>query len=194
MRRIDITRELLSAPPYPGDPEPRLEAASRVEWGDACNTSVLHTCLHTGTHLDVPRHYLPDEADAEQALLESCIGACTVVAFDGLLLGAQAEALLKRVRRRLLFKGRTEISPSAAFVLSDAGFRLVGVEGVSISPSECEAAVHRQLLGSGMVILEGLDLSAVEPGGYFLFAAPLKIRGADGSPVRAVLMEESGGL
>ena len=59
-----------------------------------------------------------------------------------------------------------------------------------MSPAECEAAVHRQLLGSGMVLLEGLDLSAAEPGGYFLFSAPLKIRGGDGSPVRAVLLTE----
>ena len=190
MKRIDITRELLTAPVYPGDPEPRLEAMSRIELGDVCNTSLLHACLHTGTHLDAPRHFVPEGADTEQALLEACVGDCTVVAFDGLLLGAQAEALLGRVRRRLLFKGKTLISPSAAFVLSDAGFRLVGVEGPSVSPAECEAAVHRQLLGSGMVLLEGLDLSAAEPGGYFLFAAPLKIRGGDGSPVRAVLLTE----
>ena len=190
MERIDITRELLAAPVYPGDPPPRLEALSRIELGDVCNTSLLHTCLHTGTHLDVPRHFFPDGADTEQALLEACVGDCTVVAFDGQLLGAQAEQLLGRVRRRVLFKGKMEISPSAAFVLSDAGIRLVGVEGPSVSPAECETAVHRQLLGSGMALLEGLDLSAVEPGGYFLFAAPLKIRDGDGSPVRAVLVRE----
>ena len=106
MKRIDITRELLTAPVYPGDPEPRLEAMSRIELGDVCNTSLLHACLHTGTHLDAPRHFVPEGADTEQALLEACVGDCTVVAFDGLLLGAQAEALLGRVRRRLLFKGK----------------------------------------------------------------------------------------
>lgn len=190
MERIDITRELLTAPALSrrspaaaGSPQPHR----------------IGRCLQ---HLAAPhlpayghpsgcaRHFFPDGADTEQALLEACVGDCTVVAFDGLLLGAQAEQLLGRVRRRVLFKGKMEISPSAAFVLSDAGIRLVGVEGPSVSPAECETAVHRQLLGSGMALLEGLDLSAVEPGGYFLFAAPLKIRDGDGSPVRAVLVRE----
>ena len=67
--------------------------------------------------------------------------------------------------------------------------RLLGVEGQSVAPAECTVAVHRQLLSSGMVLLEGLDLSGVEEGIYFLMAAPLKIDGADGSPVRAILLE-----
>ena len=58
-----------------------------------------------------------------------------------------------------------------------------------MAPAECTVAVHRQLLSSGMVLLEGLDLSGVEEGIYFLMAAPLKIDGADGSPVRAILLD-----
>ena len=112
-----------------------------------------------------------------------------MVNFDGLLLGAQAEALLPGLRSRVLFKGKMELSPSAAFVLADSGLRLLGVEGQSVAPAECTVAVHRQLLSSGMVLLEGLDLSGVEEGIYFLMAAPLKIDGADGSPVRAILLE-----
>ena len=111
------------------------------------------------------------------------------MAFEGVLLGAQAEELLPRLHKRILFKGKMEISPSAAFVLTDAGIKLVGVEDPSVAALECTSAVHRQLLGSGMALLEGLDLSGVEPGDYFLFAPPLKIAGADGSPVRAVLVE-----
>ena len=79
MKRIDITRELLTAPVYPGDPEPRLEAMSRIELGDVCNTSLLHACLHTGTHLDAPRHFVPEGADTEQALLEAGQGAANWV-------------------------------------------------------------------------------------------------------------------
>ena len=68
----------------------------------------------------------------------------------------------------------------------------MGVEAQSVSPPECTAAVHRQLLGAGMLLLEGLDLSKAAPGTYFLFAAPLKIAGADGAPVRAILLEREG--
>lgn len=189
MKIIDISREMLQAPLYPGDPSPRLEPLSRLELGDECNLSALYTCLHSGTHLDAPLHFIPDGQSADQVLLEACVGECSVVEFDGLLLGAQAEELLPDLKPRVLFKGKTELSPSAAFVLSDAGLLLLGVEGQSAAPVECTAPVHRQLLGSGMVLLEGLDLSQVKPGVYFLFAPPLRIEGGDGSPVRAVLVE-----
>lgn len=186
----DISRELLGCPVYPGDPAPRLEPLCRLEWGDLCNTSALSACLHNATHLDAPRHFVREGADAASLPLDLCVGECSVAAFEGILLGAQAEEMLPRLHKRVLFKGEMEISPSAAFVLGDAGLKLVGVEAQSVAGPEHTAAVHRQLLGSGMALLEGLDLSRVRPGDYFLFAAPLKIAGADGTPVRAVLVEK----
>jgi len=189
VKYIDITRELLAAPVYPGDPAPRMEELHRMKLGDECNVSAVYACLHNGTHLDAPRHFVPDGQAIDEIALSACMGECSVVEGEGLLLGAQAEELLPKLKPRLLFKGRVQISPSAAFVLSDAGIELLGVEAQSVAPPECTAAVHRQLLGSGMVLLEGLDLSKAKPGTYFLFAAPMKIAGADGSPVRAVLLE-----
>ena len=186
----DISRELLNGPVYPGDPAPALTAVCRMEWGDVCNTSALSACVHNATHLDAPRHFVREGTDAASLPLELCVGECSVTAFEGVLLGAQAEELLPRLHKRVLFKGEMVVSPSAAFVLSEAGLKLIGVEGQSVSAPECTAAVHRQLLGSGMALLEGLDLSRVAPGDYFLFAAPLKIAGADGSPVWAVLVEK----
>ena len=124
MKAVDISREMLSAPVYPGDPSPSLEALCRLEFGDVCNTSSLHACLHNGTHMDAPRHFVPDGTDAAHVPLDACIGECSVVNFDGLLLGAQAEALLPGLRSRVLFKGKMELSPSAAFVLADSGLRL----------------------------------------------------------------------
>ena len=189
MKYIDITRELLAAPVYPGDPAPRMEELRRMKLGDECDVSAIYACLHNGTHLDAPRHFVPDGQAIDEIALSACMGECSVVEGEGLLLGAQAEELLPKLKPRLLFKGRVQISPSAAFVLSDAGIELLGVDAQSVAPPECTAAVHRQLLGSGMVLLEGLDLSKAKPGTYFLFAAPMKIAGADGAPVRAVLLE-----
>ena len=189
---IDISREMISAPVYPGDPAPRLQELSRLSLGDGCNLSALSWCLHNGTHLDAPLHFLPDGEDAAEVPLESCVGECLVVACSGVLLGAQVDALLEKQRpERLLFKGDVTISPSAAFVLADAGIRLLGVEAPSVALPEEAGEVHRQLLSSGMVLLEGLDLSQAGTGYYYLFAAPLKIAGADGTPVRAVLLERS---
>ena len=189
MRLIDISRELTAAPVYPGDPAPELSAVCRIALGDVCNTSLLTACVHNGTHLDAPLHFIPDGKDTAAVDLDSCVGECSVVEFEGVLLGAQAEEMLPRLCPRVLFKGNMEISPSAAFVLSTAGLKLIGVENQSVAPPECSSPVHRQLLSNGLILLEGLNLSNVREGKYFLFAPPLKIAGSDGSPIRALLVE-----
>ena len=190
MEFIDITRELLRAPIYPGDPAPELKPLHRIEWGDEDNTSALSLCLHNGTHMDAPSHFIVGGASADQVLFDTCIGECVVIECNGLLLGDAAEDLLPYLKKRVLFKGNVQLSPSAAFVLSDAGVSLLGVESESVAPPEYTAQVHRQLLGSGMVLLENLDLSKAQTNvPYLLIATPLKIAGADATPVRALLVE-----
>ncbi len=190
MKLIDITRELTKAPVYPGDPAPKLQPLSRMELGDSCNNTAISACLHNGTHMDAPRHFLPEGDAIPEVSLDACIGECTVVECDGLLLGDEAEKLLPYLKKRVLFKGSVQLTPSAAFVLSDAGLLLLGVESASVAPPEYTEEVHRQLLGTGMVLLEGLDLTDAKPNEvYLLMAAPVKIAEADGAPVRAVLAE-----
>lgn len=189
MRLIDITRELTAAPVWPGDPVPQLEPVLRVAAGDVCNLTALHACLHNGTHVDAPLHFFDGVDDIAAIPLDVCVGECTVVAADGEITGEMAEAWVPCLGDRLLIKGCAGLTPSAAFVLTDAGVRLVGVEAQSVAATDCTAEVHRQLLSCGVVLLEGLDLSQAAEGVYMLFAAPLKIAGADGSPVRAVLFE-----
>ena len=184
---IDITRDWMDAPRYPGDPAPRLEKPSDMHLGDVCNTSVIHACLHTGTHMDAPRHFLENGADITSVPLSVCMGDCCVIEASGILVGEQLEKYLWMTPPRILFKGDVHLSQSAAFVLLDAGVQLVGVEGTSVAPPDAEAEVHRLLLSSGVTVLEGLDLSKVSAGQYVLCALPLKIGGADGSPVRALL-------
>ncbi len=187
---IDITRELMRAPVYPGDPAPSLTKLSSMKAGDVCNTSALTACLHNGTHMDAPKHFFPEGDGIDKVSLEACIGECTVIEYNGVLLGDEAETLLPRLKSRVLFKGDVQLTPSAAFVLSDAGIVLLGVENTSVAPPMYSEQVHRQLLGAGMVLLEGLDLSEAREGvPYLLMAAPLRIGGADGAPVRAVLAE-----
>lgn len=187
MTLIDITRELTTAPVYPGDPTPELRPLCRIAYGDVCNTTALSLCLHNGTHMDAPRHFVADGTGIDEIPLAQCMGECSVVELSGTLTGQQLERLLPRLHEKVLIKGDVELTPSAAFVLTDNGVKLLGVEKQSVAMTET-AAVHRQLLGSGMVLLEGLDLSKAEEGTYFLCAAPLKIAGADGAPVRAILM------
>ena len=189
MKILDITREWTSAPVYPGDPAPQLTMLQSMTMGDAFNVHAFSGCLHNGTHMDVPLHAVPQGMDVAALPLTYGVGECCVVAFDGVLLGDQAERLLPRLQKRVLFKGNMSISQSAAFVLSDAGLQLVGVENASVALPEEDTAVHRQLLMNNVALLENLDLSAVQPGLYMLMAAPLKIAGAEAAPVRAILME-----
>ncbi|MBE6764111.1 MAG: hypothetical protein E7553_07175 [Ruminococcaceae bacterium] len=184
---IDISREWTTAPLYPGDPVPALEKLSDMHLGDECSTSVIRACVHTGTHMDAPAHFLEAAGDIESVPLSVCCGDCLVIETSGALVGEQLEKYVWMAPERVLFKGDVQLTQSAAFVLADADVRLIGVEGTSIATPATEAEVHRQLLSAGVVLLEGLDLSKVTPGQYYLHAAPIRIAGADGAPVRALL-------
>lgn len=191
MRIYDISRELFSAPVYPGDPKSSFELLSRMETGDEYNLSTFCACTHAGTHVDAPRHYVFDGKTVEQLDLSSFYGPCSVVEWHGMLTGAQAEQMLPHLRERVLLKGETHafLSTSAAFVFQDAGIRLVGTDALSIGLGEEEARVHTELLLADIPVLEGLDLSEVTAGDYLLCAFPLKLGGLEAAPVRAVLLD-----
>ena len=196
MKLWDITRELTSAPVYPGDPAPRLTRIQQMELGDICNLTSLSLCAHNATHLDAPLHFIPEGEDISQVPLEACCGPCRVAEWEGPLLGDAAERLTERYPgvKRWLFKGDMTVDISAAYVLADAGPVLIGVEAQSVSSPDQTERVHRHLLGSGVLLLEGLDLSAVSPGEYTLYAAPMKIAGCEGAPVRAFLTDDRDSL
>jgi kynurenine formamidase len=80
------------------------------------------------------------------------------------------------------------VTPDGARWLVERGVRLVGADTLSIEPASDDYPVHRVLLGAGVVIVEGLDLTAVTPGEYQLVCLPLRIVGGDGAPARAALI------
>lgn len=196
MKLWDITRELTGATVYPGDPAPRLTRIQQLELGDMCNLTALSLCVHNATHLDAPLHFIPEGADISQIPLEVCCGPCRVAEWEGVLLGDAAERLVERYPgvKRWLFKGDMTVDISAAYVLADADPVLIGVEAQSVASFDQTERVHRHLLSSGVLILEGLDLSQVSPGEYTLYAAPLKIAGCEGAPVRALLVDDRDAL
>ena len=84
------------------------------------------------------------------------------------------------------------IDPSGAEWIVQHGIQLVGVDYLSVGAYEGGALTHEILLSNGVVPVEGLDLSRIEPGEYHLICLPLKLKGCDGAPVRAVLMRDEG--
>jgi len=200
---IDITRTIdAETPVFPGDPPPRIESF-RDGAGVAMTRLVLLT--HTGTHLDLPAHVIPDTPPPGNAqILRAMIGAARVVRVVSTRVGviplASLSAQLRgRVPRRLLIRGASSaesgwcgLSPDAARWLAGHAV-LVGTDAQSVDPPGGGLDVHRILLGAGTLVLENLDLEHVAPGTYHLFALPVRLGAADGAPVRAVLQRRGKG-
>jgi arylformamidase len=194
---------------WPGDPAVSVEPRLRISKGDAANVSELSLGTHTGTHVDPPVHFIDGAAAIDVLPLERTIGPCVVVDARGIP-GAMHPAELERldipaVSERVLFRTDASefwrrlpvefpdeypcISPDGAAWLVDRGVRLVGVDFLSVEQRGAPGhPTHVTLLSNDVVIVEGLDLSRVEPGSYELIALPLRIVDGDGGPARAVLV------
>ena len=202
----DITRTLRPGmATWPGEPGPELTPLKRMADGHPADVSHLALGVHTGTHVDAPGHFIPGGAGVESLSLDALIGPARVVKIEheGAIRVDELERYGLEGVPRVLFRTRNSdewsesafkedfvyLEPEAARWLADHGTRLVGVDYLSVeSFAAPEPLTHRTLLSAGIVVVEGLDLSAVEPGSYVLSCLPLKIAGADGAPARAVLI------
>jgi arylformamidase len=208
MKVYDISLTLRQRMPvYPGESTPLLEPTSDMERGASYNVSRLTISTHTGTHIDAPRHFLLDGASVDRIPVDVLVGPALVVemAVDQEITAADLEvASIPPGTERLLFKTRNSrllddedfrrdfvyLTLDAARWLVEHGVRLVAIDYLSVEKMDAQPnIVHETLLRAGVVIVEGVDLRQVAPGPYFLACLPLKIEGADGSPVRAVLVE-----
>ena len=188
----DITREVRTAPLYPGTPEPQLLFTERIGQGSEYNLSRLFLDSHTGTHCDAPLHFLADGRDISQLSPEYFVGDCSVLTVSPASL-IRPEDLAGRISpgiRRLLLHtgGNSYLTEGAASYLVSLGLLAVGTDAMSVAPPENEAPVHQILLAAPIVVLEQLELAAVPDGVYFLSALPLKVAGAEAAPCRAVLI------
>lgn len=196
MRVYDISQEVLSCSVYPGDPAPQRMNLLSMEDGELYNLSAFQMCAHNGTHVDAPAHFLKDGKTVELLDINSFVGMAYVASHNGNVSANDATEIINRAHaedpeaaRRILIKGDAVISQEAAEVFARSDLLLIGNESQSVGPVEAPMAVHKILLSSGVVLLEGIRLSQVSDGIYLLNAAPLKIAGAEGSPCRAVLID-----
>lgn len=203
----DISAPLNTVPIYPGDwPYSRLWMA-RLDEGNGYNLSALALGSHAGTHLDFPSHLLKSGKSQEEYFLERFIIPAEVVCASGeapvkprCLKGSKidkGQALLFKTEnsgRRLMHQAAfSEDFVSLSFGLAQLcvvmGVSLVGIDYLSVDKyGEDSLPVHRTLLENDVLILEGIDLAAVPCGRYSLICLPLSIKGAEASPVRAVLV------
>lgn len=186
MKIYDISQELFSGKVYPGDPAPAYERVSKISEGSFYNLTKLTLSAHNATHLDAPYHFYDEGKTVDQLDLHRCIGPCRVVDLSHIN-QEELESILSDCKR-ILVKGDREISLELAKLFNRYQLLLIGVESQSVGPANAPMPVHLELLKEEVVLLEGLVLSDVPEGKYFLSAAPLKLGGSDGAPCRAVLL------
>ena len=187
MSIIDITQELFSCNVYPGDIQPTFERVKTIAH-DKFNLTNIALCVHNGTHIDAPKHFLADGKATHELDLSVFFGKCTVAGFDGIVGENEIASVLENCHERLLLKGNCELSDSGAYALAKSHVKLIGVESQSVGNADHPLSVHVILLEKEIIPLEGLNLTAVIPGEYLLSALPLSLEGSDGAPVRAVLL------
>ncbi len=195
MKIYDISQEIFSCQVYPDDPTPKKEMIKSIKKGDPYNLTVFSMCAHNGTHIDAPFHFIKDGKTVDEISPEVFVGMAYVAKHHGIVTGADAVEIIEKAKnqntesaKRILIKGDIEVSSEAAKVFACSDVLLLGNEPQTVGPQNAPMQVHNILLGAGVVLLEGIRLSAVAEGVYLLNAAPLNLSGADGSPCRAVLM------
>lgn len=196
MKIIDISQEVLSCDIYPGDPSPMAERLKSMEQGEQYNLSAISMCVHNGTHIDAPSHFIKDGKNIDEIPCDSTVGYCYVAECSGDMTADDAAFVLKKAiaqeaGERILLAGDVTVTEEAAEVFAKSGIKLLGNEGQTVGPCDAPMRVHQILLGAEVVLLEGISLRNVVEGKYFLSAIPLNLKGFEGSPCRAYIIEVS---
>jgi arylformamidase len=194
-----------SMPTFEGDPPVAFERVKSLANGDVCNLTRIDMGAHSGTHIDAPNHFVAGGPSSEALALDAVMGPAWVVDtreqrgpitagdLERLAIPPQETRILFRTPNSQLWErpgfqtGFVGLDASAAGALVNRRATLVGIDYLSIAPFGDPTPTHVALLSAGVVILEGLDLRAVEPGPYELVCLPLRIVGSDGAPARALL-------
>jgi arylformamidase len=171
---------------------------------DPANVSVISIGTHTGTHVDPPLHFVEGGAPLDRVPLDRFYGRAEVLDLtyvsraitDDDLRGAGEKILLFKTRNSSLWQhpefreDYVYLDESGARWLAEHGVRTIAIDYLSIGSFKGGEAVHRLLLEGGILVVEGVNLSGVEPGVYTFACLPLKIRDGDGGPARAILIKE----
>ena len=213
MKIIDITKPISNNTiPWEGDPAPQLLKPFQIKNGDLYNLTELSISAHIATHIDAPKHFLDQGKTIEQLDLNKMIGQVAVISLDPNISVINAELIQQLWSQKpflngiqkVIFKTKnsapefpkhtfdksyTALDTSGAQALLTKGIHFVGIDYHSISIYEELVEPHKILLAEEVVILEGVEVADVKEGLYQLYCLPIKIEGADGAPVRAILIQ-----
>jgi len=201
-------------PVYSGNPEVKITKFNTIP-ENSSNISLIEIGSHTGTHLDAPKHVAEKGAGMDNFSLEQFIGNAKVFDFSYLQPGGSVKVsdfekiltensdieiqagdivLLKTSNSK---RGYAEfyadfvyLDGNAAKFLADKKVKLVGIDYLSIKQKGSkDNRPHTELLDKNIPILEGINLNKISQGQYILQCFPIKFEDIDGSPTRAILIE-----
>jgi arylformamidase len=193
---------------FPSEAPLQLERRRSMARGDKANNTTLHMSVHTGTHMDAPRHFIANGKTINLMPFDITLGPARVIEIEDKVSIKAEELAQHNIKRgeRILLKTKNSpkfwqtnpisedfiyITRGAARFLVDAGVKLVGVDSLSVGspadPDNTTPDTHEILLGNEIWIIEGLNLSGVNVGNYNLICLPLKLKDTEGSPVRAII-------
>lgn len=209
MKIIDISPGLSpTLAVFPGDMPFKRTIALDFKLGHNLLLSSMEGSLHLGAHTDAPNHYRAGAESIDQRDLRLYLGPVQIVEVSARHADLRlkvADLKDKIVAPRVLFKTKSypnvahfnedfmAFSPELVDFLAEHKVRLIGLDTPSVDPArDQDLLAHARVAHHDMAILEGVVLDEVRPGLYTLIALPLKIMGADASPVRAVLINDGG--
>lgn len=198
---LEISPQMLT---YPNNPSPQISFLRKVP--EASSTlSQISLGSHTGTHVDSLMHVKQNSPGTETIPLESLVGECRVLDLKQCRRVTKSDlekhgvekgeiVLLKTDNANHNYLGFREdfahLTLDGAQHLVERKIKTIGVDYLSVQKFHSgNQLVHSALLEAGITVFEGLDLRKIRPGKYFFAGLPLKIKGIDGCPARALLFE-----
>ena len=207
MKIIDITPPITpELAVFPGDVPFARKIAMDFSLGHHLQLSSFQSTFHLGAHADSSSHYHKEGQGVEARDLAAYLGPCQVVNVETRTGSRIFPSMVKDPIQapRVLFRTMSfpnpnvwtsdfmSLSPELIDFLYEKKVILVGIDTPSVDPADSKALEsHQKIYERELCVLEGLFLNEVQPGLYQLVALPLPFVGADASPVRAVLLQDS---
>lgn len=199
---------------WPGDIKFRREVSLDIEKGHNIGLSSMTMTTHLGAHTDAPNHYVAKGEAIDTRDLRRYMGRCLVIRATAPrgervskkhLESPWSEASIWPADKILVVTGSfpdsnnwnsdfNSFDPALIEEWANAGIRTIGLDTPSIDPETSkDLPSHKMVARFDMSIIEGVVLTGVPTGlVYTLIALPLRIEGADASPVRAILVADEG--
>ena len=211
MKILDLTLTISNKiPAFPGSPQPNFIPWEKIK-DDGYNLELLFLSSHTGTHLDAPYHFLEKGSKIHEISLKKLVSNAVLIksrkkrnetitktdiqkfekkhgkieSFSSVIF---CTGWQRNLQKDYYFTKNPGLSVSAAKYLAAKKIGLVGIDSPSIDlGTDFKFPVHQIFAKKGMLIVENLaNLEKIKSSKFHLVVLPLKLKGATGSPVRAI--------